>query len=163
MSKPVVGICGSRSPFDGVTSEGVRRRYCEAVQEGAGCIPVILSLTTHAPDDVRQLLSRIDRNMLAVHSRTFVQSGMGRSNLQARLNSIPIGTERRSLSFERPWSGVPLFGICRGMQEMNVAFGGDLHQDLDGVAGTIKHREDDTLPAMCNISPFTALRFPGRP
>ena len=57
--------------------------------------------------------------------------------------------------------GVPLFGICRGMQEMNVAFGGDLHQDLDGVAGTIKHREDDTLPRNLQYLPAHGVTISG--
>jgi putative glutamine amidotransferase len=36
--------------------------------------------------------------------------------------------------------GVPLFGICRGLQEMNVAFGGSLHPEIRELPGRVNHR-----------------------
>jgi putative glutamine amidotransferase len=42
-------------------------------------------------------------------------------------------------------AGIPVLGICRGFQEMNVAFGGSLHQRLHEVGGFIEHREDKNL------------------
>ena len=44
-------------------------------------------------------------------------------------------------------AGVPVLGICRGFQEMNVALGGSLHQAVQEVAGKMDHREnpDDTI------------------
>jgi putative glutamine amidotransferase len=39
-------------------------------------------------------------------------------------------------------AGVPVLGICRGFQEMNVAFGGTLHQKVHEVEGKLDHRED---------------------
>jgi putative glutamine amidotransferase len=36
--------------------------------------------------------------------------------------------------------GVPLFGICRGFQEMNVAFGGSLHPEIRDLPGRMNHR-----------------------
>jgi putative glutamine amidotransferase len=41
---------------------------------------------------------------------------------------------------------VPILGICRGMQEMNVAFGGDLFDELHAVQGHRDHRSDKSLP-----------------
>ncbi|HEX3936189.1 MAG TPA: gamma-glutamyl-gamma-aminobutyrate hydrolase family protein, partial [Xanthobacteraceae bacterium] len=36
--------------------------------------------------------------------------------------------------------GTPLFGICRGFQEMNVAFGGTLHPEIRELPGRMNHR-----------------------
>ena len=40
---------------------------------------------------------------------------------------------------------VPILAICRGCQEMNVAFGGSLHQKVHEQPGMMDHREDSTL------------------
>ena len=42
-------------------------------------------------------------------------------------------------------AGVPVFAICRGCQEMNVAFGGTLHEKVHEVPNMMDHREDSTL------------------
>jgi putative glutamine amidotransferase len=41
---------------------------------------------------------------------------------------------------------VPMLGVCRGCQEMNVAFGGTLHPKLHEVGRDLDHRYDTTLP-----------------
>ena len=43
-------------------------------------------------------------------------------------------------------AGVPVLGICRGFQEVNVAFGGSLHQRVHEVPGHLDHRDDESLP-----------------
>jgi len=43
-------------------------------------------------------------------------------------------------------AGVPVFGICRGFQEINVALGGTLTQKLQDLPGNLDHREDANLP-----------------
>jgi putative glutamine amidotransferase len=35
---------------------------------------------------------------------------------------------------------IPVFGICRGLQEMNVAFGGSLHPEIRELPGRMNHR-----------------------
>jgi putative glutamine amidotransferase len=45
--------------------------------------------------------------------------------------------------------GVPLFGICRGLQEMNVAFGGTLHPEIRELPGRVNHR----MPRLANGEP----------
>ena len=50
-------------------------------------------------------------------------------------------------------AGLPVFGICRGFQEMNVAFGGSLLQKLQELPGKLDHREDGTQPLDVQYGP----------
>lgn len=43
-------------------------------------------------------------------------------------------------------AGLPMLGICRGFQELNVTFGGTLHPRLHEVEGRMDHREDKNTP-----------------
>jgi putative glutamine amidotransferase len=49
--------------------------------------------------------------------------------------------------------GMPLFAICRGTQEINVALGGTLHQAVQEVPGLGDHRADDDEPAAAQYAP----------
>jgi putative glutamine amidotransferase len=57
----------------------------------------------------------------------------------ARPTTLPL--IRRALEL-----GVPLLAICRGIQELNVALGGSLHQHVHEVAGRSDHRSDKSVP-----------------
>jgi putative glutamine amidotransferase len=50
-------------------------------------------------------------------------------------------------------AGVPVFGICRGFQEINVAFGGSLHQRVHEVPGHLDHRDDESQPLDVQYGP----------
>jgi len=50
--------------------------------------------------------------------------------------------------------GIPIFGICRGIQVINIAEGGTLHQHLPAVENTIQHRQKNGAG-----SPFHLLRL----
>ena len=55
---------------------------------------------------------------------------------------------------------MPIFGICRGFQEMNVAFGGTLHPEIREIPGRMNHR----MPRLENgeIHPDPAVIFADR-
>ncbi len=46
----------------------------------------------------------------------------------------------------RDGGGLPILGICRGFQEINVALGGSLTQKLQDLPGNLDHREDKDQP-----------------
>jgi putative glutamine amidotransferase len=56
-------------------------------------------------------------------------------------------------------AGVPVFGVCRGFQEMNVAFGGTLWQHLVEVPGHHVHHEDVTQSLDVQYGPSHTVRF----
>ena len=65
-------------------------------------------------------------------------------------------------------AGKPIFGVCRGLQIINVAFGGSLYQDIETqVPGALRHRDADSYDRNVHgieIVPRTRLArlYPGR-
>ena len=53
--------------------------------------------------------------------------------------------------------GVPLFAVCRGFQEFNVALGGSLHQHLQEIPGRFDHRRDRTKPIEAQLAPIHSI------
>ncbi len=58
-------------------------------------------------------------------------------------------------------AGVPLLAVCRGFQEMNVAFGGTLHQEVHEQADYDDHREDKSLSLEEQYGPAHDVSFAG--
>lgn len=50
-------------------------------------------------------------------------------------------------------AGVPMFGICRGLQELNVAMGGTLYPRVHEIEGRMDHREDKNAPVEVQYGP----------
>lgn len=121
--RPLVGVLANTEVVDGVGHQAVREVYLRAVVEVAGCQAVVLP----AGVPVTGALDRLDGVLLTGH-----QSNVGHGDPDrdaAALAAVPAAVER----------GIPLLGVCRGLQEMNVAYGGTL-RDVPG------HREDTSLP-----------------
>ena len=51
-------------------------------------------------------------------------------------------------------AGLPVLAICRGFQEMNVAYGGTLNPRLHEVPGNLDHRDDESLPLDVQYAPI---------
>ncbi len=63
-------------------------------------------------------------------------------------DSLAIALVRRAVAL-----GVPLLGTCRGIQEINVALGGTLHQRLHEVLGRDDHRRNREQPIEVSVRP----------
>src|SRR6185312_667528 len=50
-------------------------------------------------------------------------------------------------------AGIPVLCLCRGFQELNVAFGGTLYQHIQEIPGRLDHREDHSAPLDVQYGP----------
>jgi putative glutamine amidotransferase len=139
--RPVVGVIGSAHIVEQkFTAQRVGERPLRAVAETSGALPLIFAGTPEITD-IGALLDTVDGILLTgaranVHPSHFGQKedpvyepyDQNRDAIALRL--IQACVER----------GVPLFGICRGFQEMNVAFGGSLHPEIRELPGRMNHR-----------------------
>lgn len=143
---PRVGIPADFKLIGPHTFHGVGDKYVRAVVAGAGCQPVLLP-ALGADAHLLDLLEELDGLLLTGAS----------SNIEPRHYSAESGFEGNVLDPQRDATtlalipaalraGVPILAICRGLQEVNVALGGSLHQQVQTVTGLDDHREDNTLP-----------------
>lgn len=134
-------------------------KYIRAVSDGAGALPLLIPALGDGldlPDLVRRLdglLITGSASNVAPHLYGGPPSADGTLHDPARdATTLPL----LRLALEE---GVPLLGICRGCQELNVALGGTLHQRVHAVPGLSDHREDETQPVDVQYGPAHPVRL----
>jgi len=136
--KSLIGLTSQPS----VDSEmGRRGSYCDASYAQAvvqaGGIPVILPLTNHKPL-LDRFLSRCDGFLLTGGGDMTEESGAYKRSLspsaRQTLGGLDPMRDEMELYMVRQIveANLPLLGICRGIQVMNVALGGTLLPDVPG-------------------------------
>jgi putative glutamine amidotransferase len=144
--RPLIGIPADRRLLGPQAYHLVGEKYVLAALEAAGAIPVIVPALggdlnyDGLLDSLHGLLFTGSPSNVEPHRYRGDPSAAGTLHDPHRdettLPLIPRAVE----------AGVPVFGICRGFQEMNVAFGGTLWQQLQNVPGYTDHREDKEEP-----------------
>lgn len=139
--RPIVGIPACVKSIGAHDFHVAGRKYVDAVALAAACTPVLLPALGDR-QDVARLLEMLDGLML---------TGSPSNVDPARYGQVPhapemlMDRERDATTFPliaaALEAGLPLFGICRGFQELNVALGGTLHQEVHRVPGRRDHRE----------------------
>lgn len=124
----------------------VQRKYADAVFYGAQCTTLFIPAMGKELDmDV--LLDSADGVFLSGSPSNVNAELYGETISQPHLpqdvfrDEVTIPLVRQAVA-----RGIPIFGVCRGFQEINVAFGGSLHQAVQEVSGLNDHREDHTVP-----------------
>lgn len=146
MKKPIIGISGcimleEGGPFPGYELAYLNDGYVQSVLLGGG-IPVILPVNED-PEVIEAQLCLVDG--LIVSGGQDVDPVFYGEDPQWKLGGIYPKRDRfdEILIRKAMEKKIPLLGICRGMQLLNVIHGGSLYQDLSYYEkGYVKHVQD---------------------
>jgi len=141
MKRAVVGVIGNSHRIENrFPVQIVGERNLRAVAEVSGAVPLMFASIPEITD-VGALLDVVDGIVLTgaranVHPTRF--------NTEPHESHEPYDIHRDDVALAVSEAcvarGIPLFGICRGLQEMNVAFGGSLHPEIREIPGRMNHR-----------------------
>ncbi len=161
IGRPLIGVTACRLEKDSALFDGVRVRAVEAVTQAVQGLPLLIP-TFGAELDLESLLSRLD-GLLLTGSESNIEphhygaepiAPGGRYDPHRDATVLPL--IRLAVA-----SGIPIFALCRGFQEINVAFGGSLHQHVHEVPGLEDHREDLSQPRDIQYEPAHDLTLTG--
>ena len=115
-------------------------RYAACVCE-LGLQPVLFPMA--GAGDIQDLLPLVDGVLLTgspsnVEASHFGAQALETDLLDPRRDALTMALVKAAIA-----DGTPLFGVCRGLQEMNVALGGTLYQRVHE-EGLMDHREPET-------------------
>lgn len=145
-SLPLVGLPTDHKQIGAHPFLAVGEKYARAVVDGAEAVPVLLP-TLEPALPLRQFLERVDGILLTgsvsnIEPHHYSDESSYEGNLldpkrdATNLALIPLAMAM----------GVPLLAVCRGFQEVNVAFGGSLYQKVHEQSGFMDHRENPDDP-----------------
>ena len=152
-ARPLIGIPADRRMVGRHPFHMVGEKYARAVIDAAGAAPLLIPSLA---EELRfeELIERLD-GLLFTGSPSNVEPHRydGPPSAPGTLHDPARDATTLPLIRHAVDSGVPVFGICRGFQEMNVAFGGTLHQRLHEVPGLLDHRDDESQPLEVQYGP----------
>ena len=146
MSRPVVVIPACTTLIEGYVFDAVGRKYTAAVAEVADCQPLLIPVGP-GMSDIGSLLEVADAILLTGSRSNVAPEHYGEETplmpdrLDPLRDALTLPLIRAAVERKKP-----LFAICRGFQELNVALGGSLHQAVHDVDGHKDHRPRYELP-----------------
>ncbi len=145
--------------MDGDVFDAVGRKYATAVAEVAECQPLLVPV---GMADIPTLLEVADAILLSGSPSNVAPRHYGD---EAPLMEERLDPVRDALTLPLIRAAVerkkPLFAICRGFQELNVALGGSLHQAVHVVDGHKDHRARTDLPFEERYGPMHSVTLRG--
>ena len=152
MRKPVIGIPADRRLLGSHWFHCVGEKYIAAVAQAADAVPVLVPALGERY--LQEWLESFD-GILFTGSPSNVEPHryQGPASAPGTLHDPERDATTLPMIKGAVDAGLPVFGICRGFQEMNVAFGGSLIQKLQERPGHLDHREDATQPLETQYAP----------
>lgn len=139
VNAPVVLLPACQRWLDTQPLQTVRQQYLDALHD-AGLAPLIVP--TSLPVDWARLLPLAQGVLLTGSPSNVEPHHYGQALQTPDLPQDPARDAATLPLVSRVLAaGMPLLAICRGFQEMNVALGGSLHQQVHAQAGLADHRD----------------------
>ncbi|UXK07662.1 gamma-glutamyl-gamma-aminobutyrate hydrolase family protein [Shewanella putrefaciens] len=154
---PLIGVIACNQQLGSHPFNIVGEKYLLGVVDGAKGWPLVIpSLGHDSPID--SILARLD-GILFTGSPSNVEPRhyAGQPSETGTHHDPKRDATTLPLIHAAIAAGVPVLGVCRGFQEMNVAFGGSLHQKLYEVAGLIEHRENENAALEVQYGPSHSI------
>jgi putative glutamine amidotransferase len=157
--KPIIGVPADRRIVDPHPFHMVGEKYLKALTDGSNALPLIIPALAEEID-VDELLGQVD-GILLTGSPSNVEphhyggdAGAAGTMHDPHRDAVTLVLAKRTM--ER---GIPLLGVCRGFQELNVVLGGTLHEKVHEVPGYHTHKEnpDDPLEQQYGVSHAISL------
>ncbi len=144
---PLVGIPACVVAEDGGGAfHKVGEKYIMAAARAAHCMPLLIPALGEWYD-ARELAARLDGIMLTGSPSNVEPHRYGGEPSRPGTHHDPVRDATTLPLIQAALElGVPLFAICRGHQELNVALGGTLHQNVHELDGKEDHRADQSKP-----------------
>ena len=144
-SKPLIGIPSDRRVLGLHPFHCVGEKYINAIVQAADAVPVLVPALGERY--LREWLASFD-GILFTGSPSNVEPHryLGPKSTPGTLHDPERDATTLPMITGALEAGLPILGICRGFQEINVALGGSLAQKLQELPGKLDHREDANQP-----------------
>lgn len=155
--KPIVGIPADRRIYTGHPFHMAGEKYLAAVVRSVDAVPLIIPVLSEMLD-IKALLGHVDGILLSgSYSNVEPHRYAGEPSEEGTLHDPHRDAVTLPLIRLLLENAVPLFAICRGYQEFNVAMGGSLHQKVREVPGYNNHLENPDDPLDVQYGPSHAV------
>lgn len=151
--KPLIGIAAGFRAYDNFLVHAVGDRNVAALIEAADATPLIVPAIGERLN-IAETLAGLDGVLLTGGPSNIEPHLYGGAPRNGDLREPMRDATTLPLTRAAVDDGVPIFAMCRGMQELNVALGGTLHQFLHELPGRLDHRRDRTKPFESQVAPI---------
>lgn len=158
MARPaLIGVPCDRKIIGPHPFHAVGEKYIRALTDTGIGVPLLIP-SLQPPLDLPSLLPLLDGILLTgSHSNIEPHHYSDEASWEGNLHDPHRDANTLSLVQVAVRERIPLLAVCRGMQEVNVAFGGTLIQKVHETAPHHDHREDTTQPLDIQYGPAHTL------
>lgn len=142
MDKPVIAVIACVREVESELASIVKQRYLEAVAQHADAVPVVVP-ALGGREAASAIVARVDAVLLTgsnsnIEPARYGGQGPGTPPYDPGRDGVAGALIAAAIDEKKP-----VFGVCRGLQEINVAFGGTLADERTGPAPDFSHHAPD--------------------